>query len=223
MIAKITCSVIASIVLSLIPMASKAHLAIWAIVLGIAATFILPSLVSYLYRKVKTVLNPLYEIPKMIVRKHEHIKPGDVLTIPKDHDIIIKNVKLLTRNEASGYVHLEVVHFTFPGPMSTRVVEKEKIPFEINEDMLNVFEFPSSAVYPDDEVVRNALGKVGDKNFNALFYRSSHMAKFCKVIHLAFLTEMVCLHYSQSRKNVDRKKFSSNFNLTKIFCTITAH
>lgn len=181
LIAKITCSVIASIVLSLIPVASKTHLAIWSIVLGIAATFILPPLVSYLYRKVKTFLNPLYEISKMIVRKHEQIHIGDVLTIPTEHDIIVKNVKNIERNKASGFVHLEVVHFTYPGLFSTRIVGQENISIEINNDMLTVFDFPPSAVYPDDEVAERALEKVGNKNFNALYRRSSHVSKFCKI------------------------------------------
>ncbi|XP_076105492.1 uncharacterized protein LOC143073667 [Mytilus galloprovincialis] len=181
LIANIVFSIIASIVLSFIPLVSEVYLTVSSIALGIVGTFIFPALFSYLYCKIKTVLNPLYNIPKMMVRKHEHIFPGDVLTIPTDHDIIVKNATLLPRNKASGFVHLEVVHFKFQGLVSHRTIEKECFSFEISNDKLNVFDYPPSVVYSDEEVVQRALEKVGDKNFNAVWYRSSHMSKSCKI------------------------------------------
>lgn len=189
LIAKIICTSVAILVMSIVPTQSTVLAAVVPILIGLVGCFILPSLVSCLYGQIKTLFNPIDKISKIVVRKHDDIEPGDVLNIPTDHDIIVKDVRVLPRTKVSCLL-LEVVHFAFNGPMSDRTVEKESICFEINDHMLKVFKFCPAVVYSDDEVVERALKKVGEANFNSLVYRSSHMSKFCKVIYLVVVTIM---------------------------------
>lgn len=209
LVVKIICAVVGSVALFMTPATGSIAMIFLGILFVLVTAFILPSIVFFFYRKIKKSLNPLYDIPKKVVRKNDDINPGDVLTIPTDHDIIVKNVKVLPRNNNS-WLHLEIVHFAWNGLL--RTVEKELISFELDKNMLNVFEFSSSAVYSDEEVVDRALKKVGDTNFSTFFYRSSHMSKFCKVINLKVLMKKNAAYFVIMFKFAERKE-NLNCNL----------
>ena len=120
------CSVIASVALYLMQAMGGVHITLASIAIGVAATFILPGLVAFIYRKIKTFLNPLYHIPKMITTKASHIQPGDILNIPDNHDDIVQSVRKVPRIKASGFVHLQIVHFQCSRIFAARTMEKEQ-------------------------------------------------------------------------------------------------
>lgn len=186
LVTKIICSVIASLGLFFLPPMSGLTTTIASIAVGIAATFILPSLLSFIYRKIKTLLHPLYEIPKMIITKTNHINPGDIINIPDNHDVVVKSVTKVSRKNPSKFVNLQIVHFQCCGVLSTRTVEKELFTFELEKDLLEVFDFDVKDVYENGEVVEKALAKIGEKGFNTFWNRSSHMSKFCKVKYYCY-------------------------------------
>lgn len=120
----------------------------------------------------------LRKLPKLRVECIEDVSPGDVIEFKYrgfSHEAVVTKISYVQ------IVETKVVHFDYNGLLGSRTVVEENIEFNLSKDSNYIHEYIDTETYDADEVVRRARSKVGDKTFNVLTNRSSHVAKWCKV------------------------------------------
>ena len=135
--------------------------------------------------KIKAKINPTSVIPQMVVHSVTDIKPGDILselTSFTTHDVVVERVKLLPRVVPRNTASMDVVHYAFSGIFGTRTVLEEHLNVNLEKDRLFVYDFPKEETFSPEAVISRAKQRVGERKFNMITRRSSHMAWECKVI-----------------------------------------
>ena len=135
--------------------------------------------------KIKAKINPTSVIPQMVVHSVTDIKPGDILselTSFTTHDVVVERVKLLPRVVPLNTASMDVVHYAFCGIFGTRTVLVEHLNVNLEKERLFVYDFPKEETFSPEAVISRAKQRVGERKFNMITRRSSHMAWECKVI-----------------------------------------
>jgi hypothetical protein len=135
--------------------------------------------------KIKAKINPTSVIPQMVVHSVTDIKPGDILSELTDfttHDVVVEQVQLLPRVVPLNTASMEVVHYAFCGIFGTRTVVMEHLDVNLEKETLFVYDFPEEETFAPEIVISRAKQRVGERKFNMITRRSSHMACKCKVM-----------------------------------------
>lgn len=179
--AQIFFAVGALVALLIIPHTSTILFTLVGIVAGGVVLLAVPHLISFLHTKVRSLVNPLYRIPTSVIKYYKDVHKGDMLIIPNDHSIIVKDIRFIPRVSPWHILHVDIVHFRQRGLFSRRYVTREKFNINLKDDYCQVLNFPVDCVLEDREVVSNAIKKVGEDGHNPFSNKSSHMSRKCKV------------------------------------------
>lgn len=136
---------------------------------------------SLVTKYVMPLVQPAYLIPKHKMTAQNLPKAGDVVTFDYcslSHEGVV--------TEVCGYktdvkiIIATIVHFPWPGLFERYTVTEEDIYLKLTEEVY-VVDYDGEYKYCPTEVVYRAKKQVGEKNYNPLTYRSSHLARYCKV------------------------------------------
>lgn len=120
-----------------------------------------------------------HNISKVRIIRKTQLQLGSVIELPYFSKVIVKHINYVA--DSSEYVQMKIVRYPYRGIWGTRVVSEEEFSFDLLKDWLQVLQFPIDMVYSSEDVVLNAINKLGEAGFNTFTNRSSHMAWNCKV------------------------------------------
>ena len=121
----------------------------------------------------------LKTLPTVPVRSINDLSPGDVIRF---RYYGLPHEAVLVRIAQAEDIRLNVIHYNYAGMFGTREVVNEEMVFKFSDDNVHIHDYANVAVYERDEVVRRAEERVGEKKFNMVTNRSSHLTKWCKEI-----------------------------------------
>lgn len=131
----------------------------------------------HLSRFCKTGKKEMKVLRKKQVKDINDISPGDVIEykyMKFDHEAVVVKVEL-----AEPKMQIGIVHYALKG--IEHVIIEEKISLDLAQRNVFVHDYQDIEVYSSDDVIQRARSRLGEKKFNAVTNRSSHVAKWCKV------------------------------------------
>ena len=182
---KIMAKLIIGFIVSVALLIPTANHALPVIGVSLLTLVVFPWACEKIITKIKAKINPTSVIPQMVVHSVTDIKPGDILselTSFTTHDVVVERVKLLPRAVPLNTASMDVVHYAFCGIFGTRTVLVEHFNVNLEKERLFVYDFPKEETFSTEIVISRAKQRVGERKFNMITRRSSHMAWECKVI-----------------------------------------
>lgn len=206
LVCQIMMSAGALVALLIIHYSSSILFPIVGIVCTVLGVVFLPHLIVLLHKKICSNVNPLYQIPTSVIRRCTDVDKGNILIIPNDHSIIVKDIRVIPR-ELCHVLHVDIVHFRQRGGFfSKRLVTREPFTVNLTDTYCQVVNFPQDCVLDDQEVVQNAVQKIGEGGHNLFYNRSSHMSRKCKVCMNNWFFSSTCVNQDKIVKTAYRTK-----------------
>ena len=182
---KIMAKLIIGFIVSIALLIPTAKYALPVIGISLFTLIVFPWACEKIITKIKAKINPTSVIPQMVVHSVTDIKPGDILselTGFTTHDVVVERVQLLPRVVPLNTDSMDVVHYAFCGIFGTRTVLVERLNVNLETERLFVYDFPKEETFSPEAVISRAKQRVGERKFNMITRRSSHMAWECKVM-----------------------------------------
>lgn len=133
---------------------------------------------SHLSRYCKTGSKSLRTLPIVPVRSTKDLSPGDVIRFTYCG---LPHEAVLVKIEEAEDISINVIHYKYAGMFGTREVVNEKMTFNLPDKNMYIHDYENFEVYEPEEVVQRAESRVGEKKFNTVTNRSSHVARWCKL------------------------------------------